>query len=96
MKNRIVRTHYGEEVVEARLPDGWNLLGNLETKAFPRIGAEEMKKALDDPIGTASLEDLARGKKNAVIVSSDITRPVEGRRSPADPSRPAQSGRHPG
>jgi len=78
MKNRIVRTHYGEKVVEARLPDGWNLLGNLETRAFPRIGAEEMERSLDHPIGTSSVEDLARGKRNAVVVSSDIARPVEG------------------
>ncbi len=78
MKDMIIRTHYGDEVVEARLPDGCNLLGNLETKAFPRIGPAEMMKAMDAPIGTPSLEDLARGKRNAVIVSSDITRPVEG------------------
>ena len=78
MKNQSTRTHYGDEVVEARLPDGWNLLGNLETKAFPRIGPAEIMKALHEPIGTPSLEDLARGKRNAVIVSSDITRPVEG------------------
>jgi len=78
MENQKIRTHYGEKIVEAKLPDGWNLLGNLETKAFPRIGPEEVMKALDDPIGTPSLEDLARGKKNAVIVSSDVTRPVQG------------------
>jgi nickel-dependent lactate racemase len=78
MENQKIRTHYGEKIVEAKLPEGWNLLGNLETQAPPRIGPAEMMKALDDPIGTPSLEDLARGKGNAVIVSSDIARPVEG------------------
>ena len=78
MEDSIVRTHYGEAIVKTRLPEGWNLLGNLETRVFPRIGAEEMKKALDHPVGTSSLEELAKGKRNAVIVSSDITRPVEG------------------
>jgi len=78
MENRKIRTHYGDKVIEADLPEGWNLLGNLETKASPRIGPEEMKRALDHPIGTPPLEKIAQGKRNAVIVSSDITRPVEG------------------
>ncbi len=78
MESSIIRTHYGEAIVETRLPEGWNLLGNLETRTFPRIGAEEMKKALDHPFGTSSLEELTKGKRNAVIVSSDVTRPVEG------------------
>ncbi len=78
MKHPIIRTHYGEKIVEAKLPEGWNLLGNLETKAFPRIGPEGMTKSLDDPVGTPSVEDIARGKRDVVIVSSDIARPVEG------------------
>jgi hypothetical protein len=37
MEGQRIRTHYGENIVEAKLPEGWNLLGNLETKAPPRI-----------------------------------------------------------
>lgn len=78
VKNNRIRTHYGESVIEAKLPDGWNLLGNLNTKDLPLIGREEMIKALEHPIGTARLEEIAKGKTNAVIVASDITRPVQG------------------
>lgn len=78
MENRIIRTRYGEELIEAELPEGWNLLGNLSTGELPRIGSEEMKEALEHPIGGPSLEEVARGKKNAVIVASDVTRPVQG------------------
>ncbi len=44
--------------------------------AAPVIGADAISAALQSPIGTAPLADLARGKRSACIVISDITRPV--------------------
>lgn len=41
---------------------------------------EEVERALSAPIGTAPLEELARGKHRAVIITSDITRPMPSRR----------------
>ena len=38
--------------------------------------AEIVKEAMDNPIGTPKLEELAKGKKNVVIVTSDHTRAV--------------------
>ena len=38
--------------------------------------AELVEDSLDHPIGSPRLEDLAKGKKNIVIISSDHTRPV--------------------
>jgi nickel-dependent lactate racemase len=35
-----------------------------------------LETALDRPICSVKLEELARGKKNIVIISSDHTRPV--------------------
>ena len=35
-----------------------------------------MEQSLNNPIGSKSLEELAKGKKNIVIISSDHTRPV--------------------
>ena len=37
---------------------------------------ELVEKALQNPIGSAPLADLAKGKKNIVIIASDHTRPV--------------------
>lgn len=37
---------------------------------------DAVKEALDDPIGTPPLLELARGKKTACVVISDVTRPV--------------------
>lgn len=38
--------------------------------------AEIVTESLNAPIGTPPLRELARGKKNVVIISSDHTRPV--------------------
>ena len=37
---------------------------------------EIVERAMDNPIGSAKLEDLVKGKKRMVIISSDHTRPV--------------------
>lgn len=44
--------------------------------AISMTATEAMEDALDHPIGTEPLEVLARGKKNIVIITSDITRPM--------------------
>ena len=38
-------------------------------------GEDEVKRSLSEPIGSAPLSELAAGKHNVVIVTSDITRP---------------------
>ena len=48
-----------------------------KTPETPEAGAEELiAQAMDNPIGSSCLRDLARGKENAVIIISDHTRPV--------------------
>ena len=57
-----------------------NLVGSLVSKVEsyqPRLSPPELVEAsLDHPIGSPKLEELANGKKNIVIISSDHTRPV--------------------
>ncbi|QLY78142.1 nickel-dependent lactate racemase [Clostridium intestinale] len=57
-----------------------NLKGILESKANnyrASISQDEIvNKALDNPIGSRSLEELVEGKNNMVIITSDHTRPV--------------------
>ena len=56
------------------------LAGVLTTELedyVPKGSPEELvEKALQTPIGTLPLKELARGKKNIVIIASDHTRPV--------------------
>jgi len=56
-----------KNVIDILLPN------QVEITSF---GEEEVIRALGDPIGTKSLEELAVGKKNVVIITSDITRPM--------------------
>ena len=45
----------------------------------PCSGEELIREALEHPVGTARLSELARGKRNVVVISSDHTRPVPSR-----------------
>jgi nickel-dependent lactate racemase len=60
-----------------------NLAGVLESRVNRFASAlseeESVQRAMDNPIGSPRLEDLVRGKKSAVIVTSDHTRPVPSR-----------------
>ena len=60
--------------------DDRNFVGSLESKVetyLPSKSQQELVEAsLDNPVGSPRLEDLAKGKKNIVIISSDHTRPV--------------------
>jgi len=64
-----------KDIVALDVPDSVTL---LEMKAATPVfdPAATVEKALDNPIGTPRLSDLARGKRDACIVISDITRPV--------------------
>ncbi|EIR3947728.1 nickel-dependent lactate racemase [Enterococcus faecalis] len=70
---------YDKKMITARIPDK-NFIGLLESKAEhfsnPYTEKETVEKSLDNPIGSLSLEELAKGKKDIVLISSDHTRPV--------------------
>ena len=60
--------------------DDRNIAGSLVSKVEsykPGLSEHELVEAsLDHPIGSLRLEELAKNKKNIVIISSDHTRPV--------------------
>src|SRR4051794_23637324 len=75
-----VRLDYGREGLEVEVPDR-NLAAVLtltpaEARSDPRRAVRE---TLERPIGPPPLADLARGKRSACVVISDITRPVPNR-----------------
>jgi len=57
--------------------DEANLYGILNPEDMPGVndGYKEVKNALENPIGSTGLKEMAQGKKNIVILASDITRP---------------------
>ncbi|ANK60549.1 nickel-dependent lactate racemase [Loigolactobacillus backii] len=70
---------YDKTTITAKIADE-NFAGKLVSKAATYKNKlsenETVDRSLDNPIGSESLETLATGKKNIVIISSDHTRPV--------------------
>ena len=70
---------YSNKTLKITIEDK-NLKGILESKANnyrASISQDEIvNKALDNPVGSNSLEELVKGKNNMVIITSDHTRPV--------------------
>lgn len=70
---------FGKEKIKLELPEE-QVVGVLVSHAHeykaPKSEAELVADALANPIGSPKLSDLAKGKKNCVIISSDHTRPV--------------------
>lgn len=73
-----VRLKYGTEGLDLEFPETPNFKGVLypaQTDPLPDP-SQAVENALNEPIESRPLQKLARGKKDAVIVISDITRPV--------------------
>ncbi len=71
---------YGESEITINLPKD-RVKAILHSKSAPPLKdvEERIKLALENPIASPPLRELAKGRKNACIVISDITRPVPNR-----------------
>jgi len=71
------RLWYENKEWHLTLPDRWQV-DNLNPPGFERPGltAGEIKNKIDKPIDGPVLKELAKGKKQAVIVFDDMTRPT--------------------
>ncbi len=70
---------YGKETMAFDIPDerlNGVLVSNLNEYDPQADALTLVEQALDNPIGTASLSELAKGKRNIVLIASDHTRPV--------------------
>lgn len=69
-----VSLRYGPSSVQVDLQDE-NLLGFVEPKEDPGMGGErEVENALQNPINSERLSDIAKRGQNAVVIVDDITR----------------------
>lgn len=68
---------YAKSLVELDIPEK-NYMGSLlpNEVEFELKGAEEVRRALENPIGTERLKDIVRPGEKIVIITSDITRPM--------------------
>lgn len=72
-----VYLEYGKQGLVVDLPDR-NVVGVLSMGGADQLAdpAAEINRALEQPLGTGALAELARGAASACIVICDITRPV--------------------
>lgn len=80
MNRKRIKIPYNRSFLEAELPEE-RLAGIFESKLPESDGNETgaVKNALALPIGSAKLSELSKGKRSAVVISSDHTRPVPSR-----------------
>lgn len=71
------RLWFENEEREVTFPDRWEV-DNLTSPGFDKLGLtpEQIREKIDHPIKGPGLEELARGKKQAVIIFDDMTRPT--------------------
>jgi lactate racemase len=70
--------NYEDRKIDFRIPTGWNVISG-EEKA-PAVGVEnpiqEVRRALDNPIGSPPLEEIAGPGMEVVLLFDDLQRPT--------------------
>jgi nickel-dependent lactate racemase len=66
---------FGDEERELVFPDAWQAQ-LFPPRDAPEIGGAELRQAFAAPHGTPPLRELARGRRDAVIVVDDLSRPT--------------------
>lgn len=68
---------FGDSDLELELPESWDVIVRpMPGHDLPPLTDDEIRAALADPIGAPRLRDLARGKREAVIIFDDMSRPT--------------------
>jgi nickel-dependent lactate racemase len=68
---------YGNGTLELALPDEWDVeVCRMRGARRPALDQKAMAAAIRNPIGGAPIRELAEGKKKAVIIFDDMTRPT--------------------
>ena len=66
---------YDQKEVEYPLPDNWQVtVHNIAGYDRPAMKPDEIKAAVTSPIGMPPLRELAKDRKEAVIIFDDLTR----------------------
>ncbi len=74
-----VHLPYGHTYIPVEVDADRVLESGIHKMPVRSSGLELVRAAMEHPIGTPRLSDLAKGKKDAVIIISDHTRPVPSR-----------------
>ena len=69
---------YGDTELELDFPSSWEVVTcQMAGQHAPKLSEEEIQAAFLDPVGTPRIAQLARGKKEVVIIFDDLSRPTK-------------------
>jgi nickel-dependent lactate racemase len=70
--------NYERKKIDFSLPKGWNLISAEDKPPITGVAdpLEEIKRALDHPIGSPKIEELARPGMDVVLLFDDLQRPT--------------------
>ena len=70
--------NYGEEKRQFSLPKSWNLISAEDKPPIPGVTdpIQEIRRALDHPIGSPKIEELVRPGMDVVLLFDDLQRPT--------------------
>ena len=70
--------NYEGKKIDFSLPKGWDLISAEDKPFVPGVidPVQEVKRALDHPIGSPKIEDLARPGMDVVLLFDDLQRPT--------------------
>jgi nickel-dependent lactate racemase len=69
--------HYGDKRLQINLPHDWDIRETrMKAHNFAPLSPQQIRAALNTPIGTKPLRELAQGKKRVVITVDDLERPT--------------------
>jgi nickel-dependent lactate racemase len=68
---------YGNRTLELALPDEWDVeICRMRGARRPELDGSALAAAIRNPVGSPPIRELAAGKKKAVIIFDDMTRPT--------------------
>ncbi len=73
-----INVPYGKGSVEVKVPDGSTVSLPCQLERVHDVSAE-IRRAMAEPIGSPALRMIASGRRDAVVVINDITRPAPSR-----------------
>lgn len=74
-----LRTHewFGDKLEQFPFPPGWQVkVYHMKGVNAPRLTSAEIRRAIQNPVGTRRLQEIAAGKKTVAIAFDDLTRPT--------------------
>jgi len=69
---------WGDIEAELSFPKNWEVtVCQMHGHEAPKLSQEEFRKAFNNPINCKPIRELAKGKKNVVILFDDLSRPTK-------------------